>query len=108
MLNEQRRKQLDGIVQQMTANREPDANIQFVVNDFKKKYENEASRPSEPKKNPLQKVAGFLGIEKAGQGLATAGRVLSGSINQSGDEEGAATQQLDGILRACFRSPGRS
>jgi len=40
-LSEQRRKQLDGIVQQMVSNKESDQNIQFVVNDFKSKYENE-------------------------------------------------------------------
>jgi len=32
------RKKLDGIVSQMHANGEPDAAIQFVVDDFKKKY----------------------------------------------------------------------
>ena len=37
-LNETDRKKLDGIVQQMTANKEADADIQFVVNDFKTKY----------------------------------------------------------------------
>ena len=38
MLPEERRKQLDGIVQQMVSNKEPDSNIQFVVDDFKTKY----------------------------------------------------------------------
>jgi|GEM_PF-3135441 len=38
MLPEERRKQLDGIVGQMTANRENDDAISFVVNDFKNKY----------------------------------------------------------------------
>ena len=38
MLSEERRKQLDEIVQQMATNKEPDANIQAVVNDFKSKY----------------------------------------------------------------------
>jgi hypothetical protein len=37
-LSEARRKQLDGIVQQMSANKEPEANVQTVVNDFKGKY----------------------------------------------------------------------
>lgn len=45
MLTEQRRQQLDGIVQQMVANKEPDQNVQAVVNDFKSKYDNEASAP---------------------------------------------------------------
>lgn len=38
MLPEERRTQLDGIVQQMVRNKEPDSNISFVVDDFKKKY----------------------------------------------------------------------
>jgi hypothetical protein len=38
MLPEERRKQLDGIVQKMTVNREPEANVQRVVADFKMKY----------------------------------------------------------------------
>lgn len=37
-LPEQKRKQLDGIVQQMIQNKEPDSNIRFVVDDFKNKY----------------------------------------------------------------------
>jgi len=37
-LRKQDRKKLDGIVSQMTANKESDENIQFIVNDFKKKY----------------------------------------------------------------------
>lgn len=41
-LSETRRQQLDGIVHQMTNNREKESDIQFVVNDFKGKYENEA------------------------------------------------------------------
>ncbi len=38
-LSEQHRQKLDSIVQQMVANNEPDDNIQFVVNDFKQKYD---------------------------------------------------------------------
>lgn len=37
-LDEASRSKLDGIVQQMQANNEPDANIQTVVGDFKQKY----------------------------------------------------------------------
>jgi hypothetical protein len=46
MLSEDKRTQLDGIVQQMAANNEPDADIQFVVNDFKGKYDTEAPNSS--------------------------------------------------------------
>lgn len=41
-LSEGRRQQLDGIVQKMLTNKESDENIQFVVNDFKTKYEGKA------------------------------------------------------------------
>jgi hypothetical protein len=44
-LPEDRRKQLDGIVQQMTAKSESEVSIRAVVNDFKQKY-------SEPKRQP--------------------------------------------------------
>ena len=37
-LSEENRTKLDGIVQQMTANKESDDNIKLVVEDFKKKY----------------------------------------------------------------------
>lgn len=45
MLSEERRKQLDGIVQQMATNKEPSSNIQAVVNDFKSKYGGGVSQP---------------------------------------------------------------
>ena len=38
ILSEQDRGRLDDIVSKMVANKESDANIQFVVNDFKQKY----------------------------------------------------------------------
>lgn len=38
-LTEQRRSQLDGIVQQMTNNKEKESDIQWVVDDFKQKYD---------------------------------------------------------------------
>ena len=43
-LNDTDRSKLDGIVQQMTTNKESDANIQFVVNDFKQKYAKPSSQ----------------------------------------------------------------
>lgn len=42
-LSEQRRSQLDAIVQRMQANGETDDYIQAVVNDFKNKYANESA-----------------------------------------------------------------
>jgi hypothetical protein len=60
MLPEDKRKQLDGIVQKMIQNKESDSNIQFVVDDFKKKY-----TPIEaPVQQPKQK--GFVENVAAG------------------------------------------
>lgn len=42
MLNEERRKQLDGIVLKMSEQNAPQSDVQFVVDDFKKKYEIQA------------------------------------------------------------------
>lgn len=54
MLSEQNRQRLDGIVQQMIANNESDANIRFVVDDFKRKYDTPAA-PA-PKKSAGQQI----------------------------------------------------
>lgn len=45
-LNEQDRLKLDGIVSQMESNGERPEDIQFVVNDFKSKYERSAQAPA--------------------------------------------------------------
>lgn len=50
MLQEQDRLKLDGIVKQMIDNKEPESNIQFVVNDFKSRYD----------KTPEQSGPGFI------------------------------------------------
>lgn len=55
-LNEADRKKLDGIVQQMTANKEADADIQFVVNDFKTKY----GQKKKSKRNYKWRKRGFI------------------------------------------------
>src|ERR1035437_665788 len=63
------RTKLDGIVQQMTTNNEPDANIQAVVNDFKQKYTTQATPggtvspffPASPTDNLLQAGGTSLG-----------------------------------------------
>jgi len=47
ILSEQDRSKLDGVVSKMIANKEPEANIQFVVNDFKQKYSVKKKEPSE-------------------------------------------------------------
>lgn len=45
-LNEQDRQKLDGIVSQMESNGEKSDDIQFVVNDFKSKYEQPITSPA--------------------------------------------------------------
>lgn len=45
MLTEERRQQLDGIVQKMVNNKEAESDIQFVVNDFKSKYDAAPAKP---------------------------------------------------------------
>jgi hypothetical protein len=50
MLIEKDRKKLDGIIQQMTSNKETDQTIQTVVNDFKQKYSLKETPPEEIKK----------------------------------------------------------
>ncbi len=63
MLSEQRRTQLDSIIQKMVQNKETDTNIKFVVNDFKNKYQNEqvATPVQQPKqeKSLFQKAVGL-------------------------------------------------
>ncbi len=55
--------------------------------------------PEQPNRNILQKAAGFLDIEKAGQGIASSIRQLTGDNNQSGNEEAAAAQQQSDIMK---------
>ena len=50
----------------MASNKESDANIQFVVDDFKKKYENESSAPT---KSTSQKIGDTLGSIFGGKAI---------------------------------------
>lgn len=98
MLPEDKRKQLDEIVNKMISNKESDSNIQFVVDDFKKKY-TIAETPEVPKtetQNPLVgAVKGFA--QEAGARLYSIpqniGRVVSGitgAMVGTGTEESRA------------------
>ncbi len=53
----------------------------------------------------LNSAADFLGIKKAGQGLASAARVVSGSIDQTGNEEGQALRSDQQIKDALNKLP---
>lgn len=80
MLSENRRNQLDGIVKQMVQNKESDSNVQFVVDDFKKKYENEATpvQSTQPQKGFIQKASEFVPNLVAGAAKAV-GSTLAGA-----------------------------
>jgi len=44
-LKEEDRRKLDGIVQSMISNKEPERNIKMVIDDFKAKYESQTEQP---------------------------------------------------------------
>lgn len=96
MLSEEKRTQLDGIVQQMVANGESDDSIKFVVNDFKTKYA--LTQTQKPKKDLLQKttdiVTSIFPGEKLGESIGTAiaasGRLIRGDT--AGARDIMATQ----------------
>lgn len=69
-LTEDKKVQLDRIVQDMIKNKESDSNIRFVVNDFKQKYNSQTTEVTPPKKSIGQKildvgtkVANFVGAK---------------------------------------------
>ena len=88
MLSEEKRKQLDGIVREMINKNEPDSNVQFVVDDFRKKYD--APIQQEPSKENIPfvpkllepivrgtaKVGEFLGLKPLGTSIA---EIISGA-----------------------------
>lgn len=75
-LTENRRQQLDGIVQKMITNRESDSDIQLVVNDFKHKYAGEgatqAATIAPESRSVAERVGGFFGLENLARGAAQA------------------------------------
>jgi len=82
MLNEQDRAKLDGIVQKMAANKESDANIQLVVNDFKQKYSQAPAPTPAPTPAPetgiVQDIA--QGIAKPFLGMASQARDVATGV----------------------------
>lgn len=63
-LDEQRRTQLDGIVSKMASNGEPDEAIQFVVNDFKTKYDIPTPSPDGIVDAPRPGAPGMMDVAK--------------------------------------------
>lgn len=92
MLQEQDRAKLDGIVQQMVTNKESDSNIQFVVDDFKKKYE--------PKETPVQEPgllkSGFNAVSDFGKGAIDFAGDISGlkGVTEGVTEAGLVAKRM--------------
>lgn len=91
-LTEERRTQLDGIVQKMMANNEPDENVQAVVNDFKSKYGGKTgwdaipnAKPGwvEPAKATLEGI-GLVGGGIIGAPLGPVGAVGGAGLGYAG------------------------
>jgi len=95
MLTEDRRKQLDEIVQKMVVNKESDSNVRFVVEDFKSKYGNEQAPIEQKKQMPiLTKESGGFGtalkdvavggVKGAAEGLQGLGKLAleAGSLGK--------------------------
>lgn len=89
-LTEQRRKQLDSIVQKMIDNQEPEETIQFVVNDFKQKYGNYPD--SKPHVETKITYHGEAPEERSLSGFA--GNVLKSGGELIGDVAGAVTHPI--------------
>src|SRR3990167_4032611 len=70
MLVEEKRLQLDSIVQEMTKNGEKDDTIQFVVNDFKNRHSTEESQESFLEKTG-KILDMFFGGGKVGEAIGT-------------------------------------
>jgi len=83
-LNEARRAQLDGIVQQMAANGEPDEAVQFVVNDFKTKYEGVSDTASSPEQQQ-QDIATQQGTASLIDVAKGIGKSALNTVYQGGD-----------------------
>jgi len=111
MLPEERRQQLDGIVQKMIQNKESDATIQFVVNDFKTKYDQREPQPADNRstydahRGAPQKVAGFLGIERAGQGLAAVHDYGNPGQERAGNESVQSYNDTQKLIDAAHKFP---
>lgn len=77
MLPENRRQQLDEIVAKMVANKEDDSTIEFVVEDFKKKYSQQEVQAPEKKLGGIEKVGSIVNKIFPGEEL---GKGISNSI----------------------------
>lgn len=93
MLQEDKRVQLDGIVQKMVQNKEPEDNIRFVVDDFKKIH----STPDKSALDGFANVSKKSGLQKATEvvGSIFPGQKVGEAIGTLG---GLATEKVKGVL----------
>ncbi len=92
MLQEQDRTKLDGIVQQMIANKESDSNINLVVSDFKQKYS------QSPTVQPEVKTPSAF--DNFAQGVLNVGKDILGV------EQNKSTAFIPSLLRSTIGSQG--
>jgi hypothetical protein len=105
-LNEQDRLKLDGIVSQMESNGERPEDIQFVVNDFKSKYER-AAAPATIAEMRRREEQGMVAALPPEQVQAAVGSTAQ--LNQAVQDSGKVGQQEGGFmagLRETFRGLG--
>src|SRR3990167_2451836 len=103
MLPEDKRTQLDGIVQRMVQNKESDSNIRFVVDDFKKKYIPVETPPVAPKSpNYFQRVGSQYA--EAGQDIISGIKGGASQIKGGGVLGGARAglRTVGGVAKATF------
>lgn len=105
-LNEQDRLKLDGIVSQMESNGERPEDIQFVVNDFKSKYER-AAAPATIAEMRRREEQGMVAALPQVEAAAAVGSTAQ--LNQAVQDAGKVGQQEGGFmagLRETFRGLG--
>lgn len=102
MLEESRRRQLDGIVQQMINNKESDSNVQLVVNDFTQKYNQSGFKPAGLDSGKLGTVASFTGGKELAIGLA---KGLGGEANQLSQSAGQMSQDTNALVQRAKSLP---
>lgn len=84
ILSDTDRTKLDGIVQQMSANKEPDENVRAVVEDFKSKYATVPVKKKEPtvSPSPLESTPGMEQQPFLSEG-GTSGLISTPSVLQN-------------------------
>ena len=103
MLPQDKKIQLDGIVQTMINNKESDSNIRFIIDDFKQKYTPIKTPPVVPKSpNYFQRVGSQYA--EAGQDIISGIKQGAQDIKQGGVLGGvrAGLRTVGGVAKATF------